>query len=190
MCSLYLGENTDDHVWHEYEKLHFCPFWCYFTGISICMYISYIIHKQCTRETSLKWSDVYVNVFCILRSTPSGTIEINLRSCVLNRHKLRQSQIAKDKEFLPSQYVICRNLWSRPWRGKLSPITLKTFSVYLGEYRGSLLTRIRKVEFLPILVLFHWYICVCVISVIMPINDIPKKPSWKGLMSMWTCFLY
>ena len=31
----------------------------------------------------------------------------------------------------PPQFVICRNLWSRPWRGKLIPITLKTCSVYL-----------------------------------------------------------
>ena len=121
-----------------------------------------------------------MNVFSVLRSTPSGTIKINLRTFVLNRHKLRQSQIATNQEFLSSQFVICRNLWSRPWRGKLSPIILKTCSVYLREYWWSPLTRIRKVAFLPILVLFHWYICVCVISVIMPINDVPKKLSWKG----------
>ena len=91
---------------------------------------------------------------------PSGTIDINLKSCVLNRHKLRQSQIATPS----SQFVICRNLWSRPWRGILIPITLKTCSKYLGEYPCLLLTWIWKVVFLPILVLFHWYIrwCVCI----------------------------
>ena len=47
----------------------------------------------------------------------------------------------------------------------------------------------RKVAFLPILVLFHCYITVC-ISVIMPINDVPRKLSWNGLMSMGTCYLY
>ena len=76
----------------------------------------------------------------VLRSIPSGTIDINLRSCVLNRHKLQQSQIATIQESLPSQFVICLNLWSRPWRHKLSPITLKTCSGYLGECPDSLLT--------------------------------------------------
>ena len=40
---------------------------------------------------------------------------------------------------------------------------------------------------------FRWvfsvvYLFVC-ISVIMPIIDVPSKPSWKEPMSMWTCFL-
>ena len=70
------------------------------------MYISYNDPERCTKETSLEGSAVYVNLFSILGSTQPDTIDINLRSCVLNRHKLRQSQIAK----LPSQFVICRNL--------------------------------------------------------------------------------
>ena len=157
----------------------------------VCMYISYQIHKWSKKETFLELTYEYVNAFSVLRSIPSGTIDINLRNCVLNRHKLRQSQIATIQESLPSQFVICRNLWSRPWRHKLSPITLKTCSEYLGEYPGSLLTWIWKVVFLPILVLFHWYICLCVcISVIKPIIDVPRKPSWKGPILMWTCFLH
>ena len=68
-----------------------------------------------------------------------------------------------NQESLPSQFVICRNLWSRPWRHKLSPITLKTRSG----------------------------ICLCAcISVTKYINDVPRKPSWNGPMSMWTCLLY
>ena len=98
------------------------------------------------------------HVFCTWVTL--GYYKIYLTSCVLNRHKLRQSQIATIQESLPSQFVICRNLWSRPWRHKMSPITLKTCSRYLGEYPGSLLTWIWKVVFLPILVLFHWYICI------------------------------
>ena len=35
--------------------------------------------------------------------------------------------------------------------------------------------------------LVHLFVC---ISVIMTLNDIPRKLSWKGLLSMWTCFLY
>ena len=86
--------------------------------------------------------------------------------------------------------MICRNLWSMPWRHKRSPITLKTCSGYLGEYPGSLLTWIWKVVFLPILPLFHWYICLCVcVSVIKPIIDVPRKPSWNGPILMWTCFM-
>ena len=150
------------------------------------MHISYKAHNRCTSETFFIGSDVDVNILSALRSIPSGTIDINLKSCVLNHHKLRQSQIAT----LPSQFVICRNLWSKPWRHKLSPITLKTCSGYLGEYPCSLLTWIWKVVFLPILVLFHWFICWCVcISVIKLIIVVPRKPSWKGPILMWICFL-
>ena len=40
----------------------------------------------------------------------------------------------------------------------------------------------------------HWGcqrhgLCVC-ISVINPIIDVPRKPSWKGPSLMWTCFLH
>ena len=136
------------------------------------MHISYKACNRCTQETFLKGSDLDVNMFSELRSIPSVTIDINLRSCVFNRHKLRQSQIAT----LPSQFVICRNLWSKPWRHKLSPILLKTCSGYLGEHPGSLLTLIWKVVFLPIYVLFHWFICLCVcISVIKLILVVPRK---------------
>ena len=124
----------------------------------VCMYISYKAHNRCTKETFLIGSDVDVNIFSALRSIPYGTIDINLKSYILNRHKLRESQIAT----LPSQFVICRNLWSRPWRRKLSPTTLKTCSVHLGEYPCSLLTWVWKLTFLPILVLFHWYFCLYV----------------------------
>ena len=151
------------------------------------MYIIYKAHNRCTKETFLIGSDVDVNIFSALRSIPSGTIDINLISCILNRHKLRQSQIAT----LSSQFVICRNLWSRPSRGILIPITLKTCYGYLEEYPCLPLTWIWKVVFLPILVLFHWYICWCVcISVIKLIIDVPRKFFWKGPILMWTCFLY
>ena len=72
--------------------------------------ISYKAHNLCTQETFLIESDVDVNMFTALRSLPPGTIDINLKSCILNRHKLRQSQIATNQESLPSQFVICRNL--------------------------------------------------------------------------------
>ena len=79
----------------------------------------------------------------------------------------------------------------RPWRGKLSPKTLKTCSMFLWVYPCSLLKWIREFEFFShfgvILLVYTWSVC---ISVIKSIKDIPKKPSSKGPMSMWTCFRY
>ena len=121
----------------------------------VCMHISYKAYNRCTKETFLIGSDVDVNIFSALRSIPSGTIDINLKSCVLNRHKLRQSQIATlPSQFVPSQFVICRNLWSRACRGKFSPITLEMCSAYLGEYPCSIWTGIWDVVFWPMSVLF------------------------------------
>ena len=76
----------------------------------LCMYISYTAHNRFTKETLLKVSDVDVNMFPALRSIPSCNTHINLRSCILNRHKMRQSQIATIQESLPSHFVICRIL--------------------------------------------------------------------------------
>ena len=72
----------------------------------VCMHISYKAHNRCTKETFLIGYDVDVHIFSALRSIPSDTSDIILKSCILNRHKLRQSQIAT----LSSQFVICRNL--------------------------------------------------------------------------------
>ena len=91
----------------------------------VCMYISYEAHNRFAKETLLIVSDVDVCMFPALRSIPSCTTDMSLRSCILNRHKMRQSQIATIQESLPSHFVICRILWPWPWRHKLSPITLK-----------------------------------------------------------------
>ena len=120
----------------------------------VCMYISYKAHNRFTKEIFLIVSDVDENMFPAMRSIPSYNTDINLRSCILNRHKMRQSQIATIQESLPSHFVICRILWSWPWRRKLNPITLKMCPGYLGEYPGSLWTWIWKIVFLPILVFF------------------------------------
>ena len=60
------------------------------------MLISYKAHNRFTKETLIV-SDVDVNMFPAPRSTPSGNTDINLRSCILNRHKMRQSQIATNR---------------------------------------------------------------------------------------------
>ena len=100
----------------------------------VCMYISYKAHNRFTKETLLIVSDVDVYMFPALMSKLSSPTDMNLRSCILNRHKMQQSQIATIQESLPSHFVICRILWWLPWRHKLSQITLKMCSVYLGEY--------------------------------------------------------
>ena len=111
-------ESTHVHFWHEYEKFHICRFWCNFTGTSFRMYISYNDPKRCTKETFLKGSAVYVNLFSVLGSTTSGTIDINLWSSVLNRHNLRQSQIATSQELLPSQFCDLSQFVTKtvPWQ--------------------------------------------------------------------------
>ena len=91
----------------------------------VYMYISYKAHNRLTTESLLIVSNVDVYMFLALRSLPSCTTAMNVRSCILNHHKMRQSQIATIQESLPSHFVICRILWLWPWRHKLSPITLK-----------------------------------------------------------------
>ena len=76
----------------------------------VCMYISYRAHNRFTKETFLIVSDVDVNMFPALRSIPSCTTDMNLGSCILNRHKMRQSQSLTNQESLPSHFVICRIL--------------------------------------------------------------------------------
>ena len=127
----------------------------------VCMYISFKSHTRFTKESLLIVSDVDVCMLPALRSIPSCTTDMNLRSCILNRHKMRQSQIATIQESLPSHFVICRILWSWPWRHILSSITLKTCSWYLGEYPCSLLTWYEKFRFCPFWCYFT-VISVCV----------------------------
>ena len=146
----------------------------------VCMYISYKAHNRFTKETLSIVSDVDVYMFPVLRSIPSCNTDMNLSSCILNRHKMRQSQIATIQESLPSHFVICRILWSWPWRHTLSPITLKTCSVYFGENPGSLLTSIWKVAFLPILVLFHWYMFICMFVSYKAHNRCTQETLLKG----------
>ena len=114
-----------------------------YAGASESLSYSYKAHNRFAKETVLIVSDVDVNMFPAMRSIPSGTTDMKLRSCIFNRQNMRQSQIATNQESLPSHFVICRNLWSRQWRHKLSPITL--------------LTGIWKVEFWPI---FVFTICI------------------------------
>ena len=76
----------------------------------VFLFISYKAYNRLTKETLLIVPDVDVYMFPALRSIPSCTTDMNLRSCILNRHKMRQSQIATIQESLPSHFVICRIL--------------------------------------------------------------------------------
>ena len=102
-----LSNNTENVFWVLGREPMFtfdmnmknCSF-AYFGVISllylfVCMYISYKAHNPCTKETFLIMSDVDVNMLPALRSIPSGTTDINWRSCILtvtkcDSHKLRQ----------------------------------------------------------------------------------------------------
>ena len=88
--------------------VHFCVISLLY--LFVCMYISYKAHNRFTKETLLLVPDVDVCMFPALMSIPSCTTDMNLRSCILNRHKMRQSQIATIQESLPSHFVICRIL--------------------------------------------------------------------------------
>ena len=61
----------------------------------VCMYINYKAHNRFTKETFFTVSNVDVNMFPALRSIPFGTMHINLRSCILNRHKLQVTNCDK-----------------------------------------------------------------------------------------------
>ena len=84
----------------------------------MCMHISYKAYIRCIQETFLKGSDLDVNMFSELRSIPSVTIDINLRSCVFEPLQIATVTIC-DKSGIPavaicdlSQFVIK----SVPWQ--------------------------------------------------------------------------
>ena len=89
----------------------------------------------------------------------------------------------------PLLRYICVSELSQPAACSLPSHYLNQFC-FIANWTLPNLTLIWKDAFLPILVLFHWYIssCVC-ISVIKPIIDVPRKLSWKGPILMWTCFV-
>ena len=69
------------------------------------MYKSYKAHNPSKKNTLLIASDVDVNMFPALRSIPSGTTDMNLRSRILNRHKMRQLENATNQESLQSHFL-------------------------------------------------------------------------------------
>ena len=185
-CSGYLGEYPGSlltWIW----KVVFLPILVLFHWyICLCVCIS-VIKPIIDVPRKLSWKGPILMWTCFMHLGVYPRLQWNISEKMC----FEPSQIATIQESLPSQFVICRNLWSSPWRHKRSPITLKTCSGYMGEYPGSLLTWIWKVVFLTILVLFHWYICLCVcLSVIKLIIDVPSKPSSKGPMLMWTCLMH
>ena len=171
----------------------------------VCMYICYKAHNQFAKESLLIVSDVDVYMFPALMSKPSCPTDMNLRSCILNRHKMRQSQIAT----LPSHFVFCRKLWLKPWRHKLSPITLKTCSGYLGEYPGFTLDiNMKSFIFAHCGVISLLYLIVCMyisynahnrfaketLLIVSDVNmymlpSLSSIPSWTTDMNLRSCIL-
>ena len=144
----------------------------------VCMYISYNTHNRCAKETLLIVSDVDGNMFPTLRSTPSGTKDMNRRSCILNRHKKRQSQIATDHESLPSHFVICRNFLIMAVTAQTESNNTENVFWVLGRvqmFTFDMNMRSCIFAHFGIISLLYLFVCVC-ISVIKPIIDFQRKP--------------
>ena len=119
------------------------------------IYVSFVFHLTIS---TLRHIYIHLHTICLIGMTELGTATFHFAP---NRRWFHWSI---------SQWILLRgkNLFGKSLKSNLS-----LFLPY------SLLTRIWTVAFLPILVLFHWNICLCVcISVIKPIIDEQRKPSW------------
>ena len=151
------------------------------------MYISYNDHKRCTKETFLKGSAVYVNLFMYLgvhhRALLTSICEVVFWTVTIcNSHKMRQVRNYNRRNLW---FVTKFNSWPRLCRGKFSQITLKMCSVYLGEYPSSVLTGIWEVEYWLIFVLIA--ICIVYNSPNMRCRNEPPDCNllhWKGALDI------
>ena len=156
----------------------------------VCMYISYKAHNRCTQEIFLTGSDIDVNMFSAHRNIPSGTIDINLKSC-----SFEPSQIATvtncDTSGIPavaicdwSQFVIKTAMWHIDSNNTenvfwvLGRIPRFTFDMNMKSCISA---------HFGIFSLVYLFVC---ISVIKSINDVVRKPHGNGPMCLWTCFMY
>ena len=155
----------------ESTHVHICRFWCYFTSTSFRMYISFKAHNRCTKENFLIGSNVDVNIFSAFRSIPSSTIDINLKSCILNRHKLRQSQITVALCDL-SQFVI-KAVTAQTESNNTDNVFCVLGRVPMFTFDMNMKTYIFTHS--GVISLVNLFVC---ISAIKPIIDVQRKPSW------------
>ena len=114
-CFIYLGEypcTQFAQIW-EVASLSISMLFEWYIPMWVCIWIIMTKNKV-PRKPFEKGLNDNVNTFYVLMTVTSCAFVINLRNCDLNPHKLRQSQIATSQKTLPSQFVICLNLWSMP----------------------------------------------------------------------------
>ena len=145
----------------------------------VCMYISYKAHNRWTKETFLIGSDVDVIMFSALRSIPYGTIDIILKRCIWTVTNCDTIVAICDL----SQFVIMAVTWHID--------SNKTVSVLWVLGRVPMFTfdmNMKSFIFADsgVISLVHLFVS---ISVIKPIIDVQRKPSWEGPMLMLTSFL-
>ena len=145
----------------------------------VCMYISYKAHNRWTNETFLIGSDVDVNMFSALTSIPSGTIDIILKRCIWTVTNCDTIVAICDL----SQFVIKAVTWHIDSNNTenvlwvLGRVPMFTFDMNM---KSSIFADSGVIS------LVHLFVS---ISVIKPIIDVQRKPSWEGPMLMWTSFL-
>ena len=141
------------------------------------MYISYKAHNRWTKETFLIGSDVVVNMFSALRSIPSGTIDIILKRCIWTVTNCDTIVAICDL----SQFVIKALTWhidsNNTENVVLGRVPMFTFDMNMKSFIFA---------DSGVISLVHLFVS---ISVIKPIIDVQRKPSWEGPMLMWTSFL-
>ena len=91
----------------------------------ICL--CYNAHKRCTKENTLKLSDVCVNVFSVLGRIPSGTIYVSLRMPAVAICDLSQFVIKALKWHIDSNYTK-KVLWV------LGRVPIFTFDIIIKSF--------------------------------------------------------
>ena len=113
------------------------------------------------------------HVFCTEEYT-LGYYEIDLRSCVLNRHKMWQSQIVTIQESLPSHFVICRIFMIMAVSAQIGSNNTENVFWVLGKLpRFTFDINLKSFIFghYGVISLLYLFLCVC-ISVIKPIINL------------------
>ena len=134
----------------------------------VYMYISYKAQNRWTKETFLIGSDVDVNIFSALRSIPSGTIDIILKRCIGTVTNCDTIVAICDlSQFFTKAvtwHIDFNNTENALW--VLGRVPMFTFDIIMKSFIFA---------DSGVISLVHLYVC---ISVIKPIIEVQRKPSW------------
>ena len=114
-------------------------------------------------------------------------IHLHTIGCILNRHKLRQSQIAT----LPLQFCDLLQFVNKALTAQTeSNNSENVFWVLGGVPRFTFDMNMKSFIFAHFGVISLLYLFVCMYISLKPIIDLQRKPYWQCPTSMCTCFLY